>query len=68
MRLTLIAEPDEQGKVAWVWYWKPGSKSARPIDHAFSIDVAEDQIEYCGASATEISNWLEGHSQNHAAK
>ena len=55
--MLLVAEQDEHGDVAWVWFWCPGFRSARPLKTLAKLPENLDQAEVYGASRDEILAW-----------
>lgn len=59
MELLLVAEQNEDARVAWVWHWRPGFRAPRPLQNADEVRADLDFAEVCGASRAEVCDWIE---------
>ena len=57
--MLFIAEQDEDGGVAWVWLWRPGFRTAKPLMSRAELPETLDRAEFHGASRDEILAWIE---------
>jgi hypothetical protein len=60
MSQMFVAEPGEDGSVAWVWYWHPELRGPRALQRRSDIvgDPEDGAAEFHGAPKGEILNWI----------
>lgn len=59
VRLLLVAEQDEDGRVTCVWYWKTDMMAARPLTRREDLPEDLSAAEFSGASRDQICFWIE---------
>lgn len=58
MKLILVSEQNEEGEIAWVWVWRPGMRTARPLGREPEILQELDHCEVYGASRENVLDWI----------
>jgi hypothetical protein len=60
-----VAETDDAGQIACVWYTEPGAKAARPVRTPTRHLALLGGAQCYGASAQDIDGWLKSQANQH---